>query len=76
MHGTLDDYVLLYNTLLVEGPVLSGLGIRVAGAAAIENAANVSAVMSLLGRRQKRGIVIVRAVSGLIPEKLMSLFVP
>jgi hypothetical protein len=68
MHGTLDDNVPLYNTLLVEGSVLSGLGFRVAGAAAIENATNVSAVMSILGRRQKRGIVIVRAVSGFIPK--------
>jgi hypothetical protein len=68
MHGTLDDNVPLYNTLLVEGSVLSGLGFRVAGAAAIENAINVSAVMSILGRRQKRGIVIVRAVSGFIPK--------
>ena len=68
MHGMLDDNVPLYNTLLVEGSVLSGLGFGVAGAAAIENATNVSAVMRILGRRQKRGIVIVRAVSGFIPK--------
>jgi hypothetical protein len=44
------DNVPLYNTLLVEGSVLSGLGFRVAGAAAIENATNVSAAMSRLVR--------------------------
>jgi hypothetical protein len=72
MHGTLDDNVPLYNTLLVEGSVLSGLGFRVAGAAAIENATNVSAAMSCLVLDR----VIIGAVSGFIPEKLLSLFVP
>jgi hypothetical protein len=48
MHGTLDDNVPLYNTLLVEGSVLIGIRSQGCWSAAIENATNVSPAMSCL----------------------------